>query len=253
MYRSIAFNTMKRVDFKTIGAAAHQGGAMEPETMRLQSVAEAKNGASLKSHTSKRNIFAILTAILLIATFNGYAQKLQEGSLAFLKGQENLHIVFSFDDVKLQGKTEKAYLEMENPQWVEGWEAAKSATFMERLLEHLNKNVRKLKCGDFPEAQYQATVRVLTVDRNGLGKFLEGPGVRKVVCEVVFTKTGDPKPLAKITKLIADSKANTGFAPTAVKDITGVVGAAGSNTHLVGVAFGYIGQDLGKFMAKKIK
>ena len=36
-------------------AAANRSGAMEPETIRLQSVAEVKNGASLKSHTSRVN------------------------------------------------------------------------------------------------------------------------------------------------------------------------------------------------------
>jgi len=36
-------------------ARDHFKTAMEPETIRLQSVAEVKNGESLKSHTSREN------------------------------------------------------------------------------------------------------------------------------------------------------------------------------------------------------
>jgi len=202
----------------------------------------------------KKSLFA---AFIAVVTFNCYAQKL-EGSLEFLKGQEKLHVVLNFDDAQLQGKSEKAYLETVDEQWANGWEAAKSSPFMEKLLEHLNKNVSTKKftllCGDYPDAQYQATVRVLTVKRDFVGPYLEGPGTRIVTCEVVFTKTGDSTPLAKITKISGTSQAKvSGFAPVKVGAVVGTVGAVGSNTHLTGIAFGYVGESIGEFMAKKLK
>jgi hypothetical protein len=172
---------------------------------------------------------------------NASAQKPSEVSLDFLKGQEKLHVILNFDEVKLQGVPEKTYLKDEkNQQWIKEWKDAKNSTFKEQLLEHLNKNVRALQCGDYPKAQYRATVRVLTVERDGIGPHLEGPGTRKVACEVVFTKTGNSQPLAKV-KVAGDSRT---FKPTST---------IGSNAHLTGVAFGYVGQDLGKLIAKKIK
>ena len=54
---------MERIVFKTSEAAANHGGAMEAETI-------SKNAASLKSHTSKRNlmkkIFALAIVMLVI-------------------------------------------------------------------------------------------------------------------------------------------------------------------------------------------
>ena len=61
-------------------------------------------------------------------------------------------------------------------------------------------------------------------------------------------------PLARITKLKGDSKANVSvFAPSEVGRVAAAIGGAGTNTHLTGVAFGYIGQESGKFLAKRIK
>jgi len=51
---------MEKIVFKTSEAAANHGGAMEPETI-------SKNGASLKSHTSRGNFkYVMLAALLLV-------------------------------------------------------------------------------------------------------------------------------------------------------------------------------------------
>ena len=205
-----------------------------------------------KSRMSRVN-FLIVLIFGLIALFYSSCSttmKITEGSLGFLKGQEKLRVVLNFDDAMLQGKPEKTYLAMEQPQWVERWEAAKSSSFKENLYEHLNKNVH-IQCGDYPDAQYQATVRVLSVKRKGIGKYLEGPGTREVTCMVIFTKTGDPKPLAKI-KAKGDSQGKSSpFAPKAANTAIFIAGAVGGNNQLTGRAFGYVGQDLGRVIAKK--
>ena len=193
-----------------------------------------------------KKIAVFCAVFFVMATFNCYAQRLTEGSLDFLKGQERVHVVLNFDNAMLQGKTQEAYLDIVSEEWREGWEEAKSSVFMERLLEHLNKNVNGFQFGNYPDAQYQATVHVLTVRRRAPGQHLEGPGVRNVTSEVVFTKTGDSNSLAKITRINTDSRTSglSAFTP---------VGVAGSNTYLTGVAFGYAGQSLGKFIEKRIK
>ena len=210
---------------------------------------------------TKENIFVVKNAIIffavffIIATINCSAQRLREGSLDFLKGQEFLHVVLDFDNAKLQGKPQMDYLAMENPQWVQGWETAKN-TFMDAMLEQLNNNVRAqaLQCGNFPDANYQATIRILTLRRKGFGQYLEGPGIRNVTSEVIFTRIGDTEPLAKITRLNTDSKAKTSvFVPQVARDVVGIVGGAGSNAHLTRVAFSNMGQDLGRFLARRIR
>ena len=241
-------------------------GALDTETVAYNNMASSRaysedmmeKAAHRKFNSSFVCRAVIFAAFFAMAAFNCYAQKLTEGSLNFLKGQEKVKLILDFDDVMLQGKTQKAYLEMEseNKEWIEVWETGKSSVFPERLLEHLNKNVKGVQFGDYPDAQYQAIVRVLTVSRSGRGvapglgsgQYLEGPGTRVVTCEVVFTKAGDSTPLAKITKLSGNSQLR-GPMPTAVA----VSRAVGTNNHLTGLAFGYIGQGLGKFVSKKIK
>ena len=196
---------------------------------------------------------AIFTAIFAMASFNCYAQKLSGGTLNFLKGQEKVHVVLDFDNAKLQGKPYKDYLALEDEQWIEGWEQAKSAEFIESLLENLNNQVSGVIFGNYPDAQYRATVNVLTfrrqfrsgVVRGGFGQHLEGAGVRLITCEVVFTGTGNSTPLVKITGLKGDS--------TISRWIPEEIGQAGSNTYLGGIAFGDAGKRLGKFIAKKTK
>ena len=219
---------------------------MESETI-------SKNGASSKSQTSRGNFYSNCRAVLvfcmiaLLFTSCG-TTKVAEDSLAFLKGQPQLHVVISFEDVLLQGKPEKTYLEAEQPQWVEGWETAKATVFADNFMGHLNNNVR-MRCGNYPEAPYQATVYVLSVDRAGFGSHLEGPGRRDVTCEVVFTKTGDSYPLASIRV----SGSSQGNASRSSNSLSGILAAAGSNTNLAGRAFGYMGQNLGRTIARKTK
>ena len=207
-----------------------------------------------KRRMSRVNFLTVfaLTTVAILCTSCSTTMKISEGSLGFIKGQEKLHVVLNFDDAMLQGKPEKTYLAMEQPQWVERWEAAKSSTFKVNLLEHLNKNV-PIQFGEYPDVNYQATVQVLSVKRKGLGKYLEGPGTREVACMVVFTKTGDSNPLAKV-KAKGDSQGKSSpFAPSAVNTAIIIAGMAGGNNQLTGRAFGYVGQDLGRLIAKKIK
>jgi len=76
---------MKRVFFKSREAVAHQGGAMEAETI-------SKNGANPKTHTSRRNFFvlgmlnfSILLIILMsmLFVFSTCDDEEETGSIAF--------------------------------------------------------------------------------------------------------------------------------------------------------------------------
>ena len=215
-----------------------------------------KNGASLKSQTSRRNFFRnwrtiIVFGLIAILSSSCGSKKVPVNSLEFLIGQRELDVVLIFDDVLLQGLPEKTYLRDEQPEWVENWEKAKTTLFEENFMGHLNNNVR-IQCGDFPNAQYQATVFILAVNRKGPGKHLEGPGTREVTCEVVFTKMRDSYPLATLYAK-GDSGGGQTYSITGSNSIRGILGAAGGNTSLTGKAFGYLGQNLGRDMARKMK
>ena len=123
---------------------------------------------------------------------------------------------------------------MRDQKVVGEWENAKESVFRVHFLSHLNKNINsertRLICGDFPNAPYQATVYILTISRNW----------EKITYLIDFTQNSNNALLARIT---LESKSQ-GFGG-------GI--RAGSYIFKTKTAFGYAGQNLGKFMAKKIK
>jgi len=244
---------MKSIFLKTENANANRCEAME-------SGDHFKNGASLKSHTSRRNFFSkcrMLIAVGLITFFciSCVTTRIPTvNPFEFLKGQQTLNVVITYEDVLLQGVPEKNYLQEEQPEWVAQWEEAKTHLFNDNFFGHLNNNLR-IRCGNYPDAQYQATVFVLSVDRKGPGRHLEGPGIREVTCEVIFTKIGDSFTLATINaKGNSQGTAQTNNSVFGSRTTLGtIIASAGSNTQLAGKAFSYMGQNLGQEISRKIK
>lgn len=157
----------------------------------------------------------------------------------FSKVQEKLNVVFNYDDLMIQGFPEKDFLEKKifldknGQKWADEWENAKTDYYKSQFLKHLNKNVNpeklRLLCGDYPDALYQSTVRVLTVGRNW-----------DITCEVIFKRIGDSVPLAIITVKGKQSKT------------IGRIRGVGPNVYQTARSFGYAGQNLGKFMEWKM-
>ena len=167
--------------------------------------------------------FIILTLFSVAAT-HGYAQKV---SFAFLKGTEKLHVVFDYSDLKIQGQPEKSYVASQGEEWAGQWETAKANTYGAKFIEYFNKSCNKVESGNYPDAPYQATVRALTLSK-----------IWALECEIVFTKKGDPAPVAKV-KIKGDSRT------------AGI--AAGAPSFLTARAFSYAGQNLGKIIAIQLK
>jgi len=217
---------------------------MEPVTI----IKHGENPKNLKS----RGIILIL--FFLIATFNSYSQKISGGSFAFLEGQEFFNVVLDFEFAELQRKPENEYLETVSPAWVKRYEEAKKTIFLQKFVEHLNKNLKSIKGGDYPDAEYQAEIRVLSIKRAGYGDYLDGSGVRYVKCEIFFIRKSDSQQLARITNLNGDSNTKTKFSLIdSPPDIQYDMVREDFNNYLIGIAFGNIGHDFGKFIKKQLK
>jgi len=179
-----------------------------------------------------------------------YTAKSISNSLIFIKGQNQLNVVFDYSALAIQGLPEKEFLETKDKGWVDQWEDAKKHSYYSHFLEYLNKNVNTKKtlllCGDYPESQYQATVRVLTIKNKS-----------EIECIVYFTMKGNPTPLAIV--LISGD-----FNRTNIKTLHGVyppiarVSSNSTNNSIIDIlsiirTFDYLGQDFGKIIAKQIK
>ena len=103
---------MERIVFKTREAAANHGGAMEPETI-------SKNGASLKSHTSRGNFFRMICFALLAASiiFNSCKKN---------NGDDNGTSFSSFSVSSLDVKVENgaAYNDLIDEVRLEAWDCS---------------------------------------------------------------------------------------------------------------------------------
>lgn len=175
---------------------------------------------------------AVIISVIWCTNLSG--QKLSEGSLNFLKGVKQLDVVFDYSSVLIQGNTEADTYLKNGEAWAEQWENAKINTFYKQFIGHLNKNVNAqkflLQCGNFPEAEYYAVIKFISFGR-----------IWGVECEVLFYRGSETTPLAVITKLKGDSRRFGG------------IGGIGGNAYLAASACSFAGQNLGKFLAKKIK
>ena len=226
---------MKRVFFKTIGAAANQSGAMEPETI-------SKNGASLKSRMSRGKFLAILSAILVISTFNGFSQKLT-GNLSPLKDQKEVNVVIDFSESTAEGLPQDKYIEIKTKDKTDEEKAKFITELNEQLqndgyklyVEKMNKVVQEklFSAGDYPNAEYTIYVKVTDIRP---GTFLVSNS--RVAAEISFVKTGETEPFAKVANY-------------------SIMGRYASNVPVwvtrVAMAYGYLGDNNGKLILKNLK
>lgn len=190
----------------------------------------------MSKYLNKHLITKVLVALYLIVVntiTDCNAQSLTMGRLDFFGEQNKLNVVFNYDKLTILGMPEKDYLEFNTPQFREEWENAKAKVFKESFLLYLNKNINidkiRIFCGEYPDAIYTATVNVLAITRN----------FELVTYEIVFSRNDNNTFLAKIS-LESQSRG-----------IGGV--RAGNSIYKTRTAFSYAGQNLGKYMVKKVK
>jgi hypothetical protein len=195
----------------------------------------------------RKIILLMLSIVFCIAS--AQAQKLKEGSLDFLKGETKLNISFDYTELKVDGKAEKEFVEhnvermnIEEPESGDIWKAEWDNSFRIKIFHpgfiketnrELFDNDRKLRIGTFDDANYQAIVKVFEIiPGKNAGPFSDDPNVN---VEVVFTKIDNNEVLAKI--LIKKS-----------------LGKPFSNFEgRIGSAYENVGENFGKFLAKKLK
>lgn len=184
----------------------------------------------------------ILIVLLSIATVSVYAQKFT-GDISPLKTQKEVNVVLDFTESLAEGMPMDKYIEVKT----KGKTDEQKAQFLSELNEQLRSqayisltgkidNAVKEKwfsTGDYPNAEY--TINVKVKDFN--------PGAfpmrsSRVSADVSFVKKGVAAPLATVS-------------------YKGVVGKFSDNVPLwvtrTVMAFGYLGDTLGKAILKELK
>ncbi|MDR0828702.1 MAG: hypothetical protein LBN95_01125 [Prevotellaceae bacterium] len=195
----------------------------------------------------------LVAALAAMSLFGAQAQKIKlaEGSLAFLKGEANLNVVFDYSTMLVDGKSEAKWVDAEvkgknkeeakkGDAWKKEWEGTyRTDNFEPRFINDLNGDLNGvLTAGEFPKAKYQATVKTVTiVPGTSAGPFSRAA---VVAVDVIFTKVGSSEVLAKVTI----SKAVTNMNNLADAFVI---------ERRIANAYGQAGEKLGEFIVKALK
>jgi hypothetical protein len=180
------------------------------------------------------------------------AQKVTEGSLAFLKGVDELHFDFVYKGMMIKKQTEQQYVaeqvreknsdkKGEGDEWKTAWETTDREYIQEVLIEDFNKELAGIgpEGGYFPDAAYVATVKTIWLDPG----YMAGPmtKISTVTVEVTFTKKGSTKVLAKV--LIKKAKGN----------YYDMANTYSTDARRIGSSYGEAGEKLGEAVVKALK
>ncbi|MDR1878623.1 MAG: hypothetical protein LBQ64_03545 [Bacteroidales bacterium] len=193
-----------------------------------------------------KKVYLIAAGIVLSSSV--YAQKV-EGSLDFLKEVEELNIQFEYKGMMIKKQTEQQYVAEQvkeknkdqkgkGDEWKSAWETSDRDYIQEVFLKDFNAEVAGMGIdgGDYPNSLYTATVRTVWLDPGYMAGPMTKPSV--VTVEIVFTKQGSNKPIAKVR--ISKAKGSLyDFGNT-----------YGSDARRIGSSYGEAGEKLGKVTAK---
>lgn len=172
----------------------------------------------------KKIIFFIACYQLMF--LQGIAQKTSND---FLSKEKHLNIVMDYSIVKIDGYTEAEFVEYQcirgGEKWETKWDSIIKKDLYQKFTGYFNENfIGKcdLRGGNFPDADYIATVKLVKIDFYGTTE-----------AKVIITKKGSDTVLSII-------------------DIVGRGGRAGSRENLMGDGFRRAGSDFGKKMLKNL-
>jgi hypothetical protein len=196
-----------------------------------------------------------LTAISLFISMTTMgivsAQKVTEGSLAFLKGVDELHFNFVYKGMMIKKQTEQQYIaeqvqkknqeeEGKGDEWKIAWETTEREYIQEVFIEDFNKEIAGIgpEGGNFPNAAYVATIETIELDPGDMGSPIK-PSF--VTVEITLTRKGSTKVLAKI--LISKAKGS----------LSNTVDTFSTDILLIGSSYGEAGGKLGEVIVKSFK
>jgi hypothetical protein len=194
----------------------------------------------------------LLAISLLVSMSMVNAQKVTEGSLAFMKGIEELHFNFVYKGMMIKKQTEQQYVaeqvreknkdkKGEGDEWKTAWETTDREYIQEVFLQNFNEQLAGIgpEGGDFPNAQYEATVKTVWLDPGYMAGPMTKPSI--VTVEVTITKKGSNKVLAKV--LINKAKGS----------LYDMANTYSTDARRIGSSYGEAGEKLGEAVTKSLK
>jgi hypothetical protein len=139
----------------------------------------------------------------------GQAQKLkQTGDLKFLKGESPVNVEYRYDNMMVGKKTEDQYVKDSKAdrekkdmgsgeKWLDAWRGNRETRFQPKFEELLNKSVKGVSFGHYPDAKYTMIVHTTWTEPGyniGVSKM---PAY--INATVSFVETGKDAQLGQVT------------------------------------------------------
>ncbi|MBQ9473674.1 MAG: hypothetical protein IJU81_04630 [Bacteroidales bacterium] len=142
----------------------------------------------------------VLLLLSLLTAFTLQAQKLTDGTLYFLRGEQELNTVFVYERCRFDQKTEKNFVmemcDAEGDNWQTRWDKEirplLEKTFLGTLSESLSEGLG-VRCGKLPRATYTMRVTLQQVGSTGYAigtiEFIENRG-GDIIAKMEFNSKG---------------------------------------------------------------
>lgn len=167
----------------------------------------------------------IAACLVVMMASAGFAQKIKvtSGDLSFLKGQKQLNVVYTYEDMGV-GKydTEEEYVENKvaeyndkepgkGDEWHKNWLADREKRYKPKFEELMNKGLEKngLEVGDFPNAEYTLVLNTTFTEPGFNVGVMRKPAY--VDYEITFVKTGTDEAVAEMTLLASPGSGGMGY------------------------------------------
>ena len=112
----------------------------------------------------------VILGLFLVSKISVSAQKIELGTLAFLNGENEINLIMDYSDAILNNINVQKYKNQKEDNWGPGWDGETRIFLFEKFVLKFNFKLGvkyKIMAGDFPNANYTATVKVLRIERNG--------------------------------------------------------------------------------------
>ena len=156
-----------------------------------------------------------ISVLLLLAASNVYCQKLESGSLSYLKGESQLNVIIDFSQSRIDGLSEQDFIwkmslqDSRGTGWEDYLKNDCNRLFFGKFCLSAYEETQEigLKLGSFPEAKYTAILQLQTIDDdgeiNGKIRIIETETEKEVA--VIMKVNGDGGRWGSIENLIGDS------------------------------------------------
>jgi hypothetical protein len=194
---------------------------------------------------SKKVFFTALLSVAMVLSVS--AQDFKKGSLDFLKGQNEVKLVFDFAGVTIDGDSEASYInermaDEKTPEdaqkWKEEWEGSHRKLFENTLTKYCNDELKNLMVGkSYTDAAYTIIVKVIDIDPGNFAGPFSNPSKMRASFKVVETgKENDILTLLELKKIY-----NPASAMQPVEYLR------------IEMGFGELGKEFGKKINKVLK